>query len=88
MIRSQLPREEDLRAALEAELQAAAQEYEDELLAKFNRLPRWISNDEGEVRYHYWNGEKWVEFDLDDPPLWVAENLDPDGLAAPLISFR
>ena len=83
MIRSWLPREEELRAALEAELQAAAREYEDELLAKFNRLPRWISNDDGQARYHYWNGENWVEFDLNDPPLWVAENLDPASLAPP-----
>lgn len=76
-------REEERRAALEADLRAATREYEDELLAKFDRLPRWISNDGGQVRYHYWNGEKWIEFDFNNPPLWVVENIDPDNLPPP-----
>ena len=76
-------REEELRATLEAELRAATREYEDELLAKFDQFPRWITNEGGQVRYYYWNGQKWVEFDLNDPPLWVAENIDPDSLPAP-----
>jgi hypothetical protein len=79
--------EEKRRAALEAELRAATREYEDELQAKFDRLPRWITNDGGRVRYHYWNGEGWVEFDLNDPPLWAVENIDPDNLAPPGIRW-
>jgi len=37
----QQPSREELRAALEAELRAATREYEDELLAMFDRLPKW-----------------------------------------------
>lgn len=70
---------------LEAELRAATAEYEDELLAMFGRLPKWHSVEaEGEpVRHRYWNGQEWVEYDLDNPPLWAVENIDADNLAAP-----
>ena len=80
---SQSASREELRAALEAELRAAAREHEAELLAKFDRLPKWNTNEGGQVRRHYWNGEKWIEFDLNDPPLWAVENIDPDSLTAP-----
>jgi hypothetical protein len=79
----QQPSREELRAALEAELRAAAREYEAELLAIFDRLPKWNTVEGGQARHHYWNGQKWVEFDLNDPPLWAVENIDPDSLAAP-----
>ena len=72
--------EEEIRAALEAELRAATREYEDELLAKFDQFPKWITNNGGQVCHYYWNGQKWVEYDLNDPHLWVAENIDPDSL--------
>jgi hypothetical protein len=74
---------EEMRAALEAELRAATREHEAELLAKFDRLPKWNTNEGGQVRRRYWNGEKWIEFDLDDPPLWAVENIDPDSLTPP-----
>ena len=80
------PSQEELRAAREAELRAAAREYEAELLAKFDRLPKWHTVEGGQVRHHYWNGEKWVEFELNAPPLWTLENIDPDSLAPPGIS--
>jgi hypothetical protein len=79
----QQPSREELRAALEAELRAAAREHEAELLAVFDRLPKWNTVEDGQVRHHYWNGQKWVEFDLNDPPLWAVENIDPDSVAAP-----
>ncbi|MBZ5657268.1 MAG: hypothetical protein LAO56_18530 [Acidobacteriia bacterium] len=77
------PSREELRAALEAELRAATREHEAELLAMFDRLPKWNTIEDGRVRHHYWNGQKWIEFDLNDPPLWAVENIDPDSLAAP-----
>ena len=72
-------------AILEAELRAATAEYEDELLAMFDRLPKWHSVEaEGEkVRHRYWNGHEWVEYDLSNPPLWAVENIDVDNLAPP-----
>lgn len=76
-------KEEELRTTLEADLRAATQEYEDELLAKFDRLPRWITNVGEKALYHYWNGKEWIEFDLKHPPLWVVENIDPDSLPPP-----
>jgi hypothetical protein len=79
----QQPSQEELRAAREAELRAATREYEDELLAMFDRLPKWHTVEGGQVHHRYWNGQKWVEFDLSDPPLWAVENIDPDSLAAP-----
>jgi len=79
----QQPSPEELRAAREAELQAAASEHEAELLALFDRLPKWNTIEDGKTRHHYWNGQKWVEFDLNDPPLWVVETIDPDSLPAP-----
>jgi len=79
----QQPSGEELRAALEAKLRAATCEHEAELLAIFDRLPKWNTVECGQVRHHYWNGQKWVEFDLNDPPLWAVENIDPDSLAAP-----
>jgi hypothetical protein len=77
------PSPEEVRAAREAELRAAAREHEAELLALFDRLPKWNTLEGGQVRHHYWNGEKWVEFDVSNPPLWAVENIDPDSLAAP-----
>ena len=77
------PSQEELRAAREAELRAAAREHEAELLALFDRLPKWNTVEDGKVRHHYWNGGKWVEYDLNDPPLWMVEDIDPDDLAAP-----
>lgn len=77
------PLRDDLRAAREAELRAAAREHEAELLALFDRLPKWNTVEAGKSRHHYWNGEKWVEFDLNTPPLWVVENIDPDNLPPP-----
>jgi hypothetical protein len=74
---------EEMRVALEAELRAATREHEAELLANFDRLPKWNTNEGGQVRRRYWNGEQWIEFDLDDPPLWAVENIDPDSLAPP-----
>lgn len=73
------------RAALEAELRAATREYEDELLAMFDRLPKWHTVEaEGEpVRHHYWNGQEWVEYDSNDPPLWAVETIDMDHLPSP-----
>ena len=79
----QPPSPEEVRAAREAELRAAAREYEAELLAVFDRLPKWHTDEGGRVRHHYWNGEKWVEFELNAPPLWAIENIDPDSLAPP-----
>jgi len=79
------PLPEELRAAREAELRAATREHEAELLAMFDRLPKWNTVEGGQMRYHYWNGQKWVEFDLNDPPLWAVENIDPDSLAAPAV---
>jgi hypothetical protein len=81
----QQPSREELRAALEAELRAAAREHEAELQAIFDRLPKWHTDEGGQVCHNYWNGQKWVEFDLDDPPLWAVENIDPDSLAAPSV---
>ena len=69
---SQEPSQEELTAAREAEL-----------LALFDRLPKWNTLEGGQVRHYYWNGEKWVEFDVSNPPLWAVENIDPDSLAAP-----
>jgi hypothetical protein len=79
----QQPSREELRAAREAELRAAAREHEAELLAMFDRLPKWNTVEGGQVHYHYWNGQKWVEFDLNNPPLWAVENIDPNSLPAP-----
>jgi hypothetical protein len=79
----QAPSPEELRAAREAELRAATREHEAELLTMFNRLPKWNTVEGGRMHYHYWNGQKWVEFDLNDPPLWAVENIDPDSLATP-----
>jgi hypothetical protein len=79
----QPPSPEEMRAALEAELRAATREHEAELLAIFDRLPKWNSVAEGQVRHYYWNGQQWVEFDVKDPPLWAVENIDPDSLEAP-----
>lgn len=81
-------REVELRAAREAELRAAAREHETELLAMFDRLPEWNTLEGGQVRHHYWNGQKWVEFDVNNPPLWAVENIDPDSLPAPSIRGR
>jgi hypothetical protein len=81
--RSKQPSQEELRAAREAELRAAAREYEAELLAMFDRLPKWNTIEGGQVHHHYWNGQKWVEFDLNAPPLWEAESIDLDNLPAP-----
>ena len=80
-----MPSQEELRAALEAELRAATREYEDELLAIFDRLPKWhsVEAEGAAVRHYYWNGQEWVEFDLNSPPLWAVENIDVDTLAAP-----
>jgi len=75
--------EEEVKASREAELRTAAREYEAELLAMFDRLPKWNTTEGGQPRHHYWNGRKWIEYDLKNPPLWVVENIDPDGLAAP-----
>ena len=72
---------EELRTAREAELRAVASEYEADLLASFDRFPKWNTVEDGKARHHYWNGQKWVEFDLKDPPLWVVESIDPDDLA-------
>ena len=80
---AQPPSQEELRAAREAELQAAALEHEAELQAVFDRLPKWNTLEGGELRHYFWNGQKWVEYDLNDPPLWAVENLDPDSLATP-----
>jgi hypothetical protein len=80
------PSQEELRAAREAELRAAAREYEAELLALFDRLPKWHTDEGGRVRHHYWNGKKWAEFELNNPPLWALENIDPDSVAPPGIS--
>lgn len=77
------PSPEELRAAREAELRAATREHEDGLLAVFDRLPKWNTAEGGQVRHHYWNGQKWIEFDLNNPPLWAVEDLDPDTLPAP-----
>ena len=74
---------EELRAAREAELRAATREYEAELLAMFDRLPKWTSDDGGQARHRYWNGQKWVEFDLNNPPLWAVETIDVDNLPPP-----
>ncbi len=76
---------EERRAHLEAQLRAATREYEDELLAMFDRLPKWHSAEaEGEpLRHHYWNGQEWVQYDLNNPPLWAVENIDVDNLPAP-----
>ncbi len=73
------------RVVLEAELRAATREYEDELLAMFDRLPKChsIEVEGGPLRHHYWNGKEWVEYDLNDPPLWVVESIDLDNLVAP-----
>lgn len=79
----QQPSSEELRATLESELRAAAREHEAELLALFDRLPKWNTVEGGQARHHYWNGQKWVEYDLNDPPLWAVENIDPDSLPAP-----
>ncbi len=79
----QQPSPDELRAAREAELRAAASEHEAELLALFDRLPKWNTVEDGKVQHHYWNGQKWVEFDLTDPPLWAVENIDPDNLPPP-----
>jgi hypothetical protein len=49
----------------------------------FDRLPKWNTLESGQLRHYYWNGQKWIEYDLNDPPVWVAESLDPDTLAAP-----
>jgi hypothetical protein len=74
---------EKRRAALEAALRAAAREYEDELLAMFDGLPKWhsVEAEGGAVRHRYWNGHEWVEFELDDPPLWAVETMDADSLS-------
>jgi len=77
------PSSEEARAAREAELRFAAREYEDELQAMFDRLPKWNTMEGGKLRHHYWNGQKWVEFDLKNPPLWVVETIDVDSLTAP-----
>ena len=84
----QQPSPEELRAVREAELRAATREYEAELLAMFDRLPKWTTTEEGTVhhpylRHHYWDGQKWVEFDVKKPPLWVVETLDVDHLPPP-----
>jgi hypothetical protein len=79
------PSPEELRAALEAELRAATREHEAELLSLFDRLPKWNTVEGGQARHHYWNGQKWVEYDLNDPPLWAVENIDPDSLPAPRV---
>lgn len=79
----QQPSREELRAAREVELRAAAREREAELLALFDRLPKWNTVEDGQMRYHYWNGQKWVEFDVNDPPLWAVENIDPYSLPTP-----
>lgn len=76
--------QEEIRETREAELRAAAREYEAELLALFDRLPKWNTVEGGRVRHHYWNGQTWVEFDLNNPPVWVVENIDLDSLAPPL----
>jgi len=81
-VRQQSP--EELRAAREAELRSATSEYEAELLALFDRLPKWNNDEGGKVRHHYWNGQRWVEFDLKNPPLWVVETIDPDTLPPPV----
>lgn len=68
---------EEVRTAREAELRAAAREYEAELLAIFDRLPKWNTTEDGQLRHHYWDGKKWTEYDLKNPPLWVVESIDP-----------
>ena len=77
------PRREERRTRYDAELQDATREHEAELLAVFDRLPKWNTLEGRQLRHYYWNGQKWVEFDINDPPLWAVENLDPDSLAAP-----
>ncbi len=51
----------------------------------FDRLPKChsIEVEGGPLRHHYWNGKEWVEYDLNDPPLWVVESIDLDNLVAP-----
>ena len=77
------PTPEDVRATWEADLRIAAREYEAELRNMFDRLPKWNTMEDGHIRHRYWNGQKWVEFDLNDPPLWVVENIGPHGLPSP-----
>jgi hypothetical protein len=77
------PSQEDWRAVREAELRAATLEYEAELRDKFDQLPKWTTLEDGQLRHHYWNGQKWIEFDFNDPPLWAVENMELDSLAAP-----
>jgi hypothetical protein len=74
---------EELRAAREAQLRAATLQYEAEQLSIFDRLPKWNTTEGGKVRHYFWNGQKWIEFDLDNPPLWAIENIDSENLAAP-----
>ena len=74
---------EELNTAREAELRAATREYEAELLAMFDRLPKWTTTEEGTIHHHYWNGQDWVEFDVRKPPLLVVETLDVDHLPPP-----
>jgi hypothetical protein len=80
------PSQDELHAVREAELRAATREHEAELLGIFDRLPKWNTVEGGRMHYHYWNGQEWVEFDLNDPPLWAVENIDPDSSAAPCVS--
>ena len=80
------PSREELRAAREAELGAAAGEHEAELLALFDCLPKWNTVENGKARHHYWNGQNWFEFDLNNPPLWVVENIDPENLPPPTLT--
>jgi len=77
------PSPEEVKAAREADLRTAAREYEAELLAIFERLPKWHTTDRGQIRHYYWNGHKWIEYDLENPPLWVVESIDVDNLAPP-----